>query len=170
MTYQQLNNVRHTLVTHMLKLLDLTNHLGTVSGQLYVIILRNLRICFVFKLLLRLIFKKKKKGLDSGYLSSDTCPATDFLCHFIQVTYPHQASVFASHTKEAELSHHSKTQVALYKPTRHQGNKNEYHSLTSCSSLCNVNEIDHRQTHTQLSFQTQESCLWRQLFLELLES
>lgn len=170
MTYQQLNNVRHILITHMLKLLDLTNHLGTVSRQLYVIILRNLRICFVSKLLLRLSFFFKK-GLDSVYLSSDTGPATDFLCDVMQVTYPHQASVFASHTKEAELSHHSKTQVVLYKPTRHhQGNKNEYQSLTSCSSLCNVNEIDHRQTHTQLSFQTQESCLWRQLFLELLES
>ena len=60
MTYQQLNNVRHILITHMLKLLDLTNHLGTVSRQLYVIILRNLRICFVSKLLLRLSFFLKK--------------------------------------------------------------------------------------------------------------
>lgn len=99
-------------MTQVLKLLDLANHSGTGSGQLYVIILRNLRICFIFKLLLSFI-KKKKKGLDSGYLSSDTGPATDFLCDFMQVTYPYQASVFASHTKAAEPSHHSDTKVAL---------------------------------------------------------
>lgn len=101
-------------MTHTLTLLDLTNHSGTGSGQLY--IMRNLIICFIFKLLLSFI-KKKKKGLDSGYLSSDTGPATDFLCDFMQVTYPHQASVFASHTKAAGLSHHSDTQLALYKHT-----------------------------------------------------
>lgn len=53
MMYQQLDHVRHTLMTHTRKLLDLTNHSGTGSGQLYV--MRNLRICFIFKLLLSFI-------------------------------------------------------------------------------------------------------------------
>ena len=44
-------------MTYTLKLLDLTNHSGTGSGQLY--IMRNLIICFIFKLLLSFIKKKK---------------------------------------------------------------------------------------------------------------
>ena len=50
---------------------------------------------------------KKNGGLDSGYLSSDTGPATSYLT-LTKPQFPHW------HTKGAELGHHSNTQVALY--------------------------------------------------------